>query len=387
MLTSSGDSTRANVAECVLGVFAFSDEGRMLGYRRFPDSPADIAGRIISIQTGTPTEEHRELMRDLIRNGITEVSLESGTIIDALSKEFGRLKFRHETPNIAGNILREKIGEIAGEVGCAEYERLAREVGVIMSGMRLRAESGKRDRLVVQAINIIDELDKFSNILIGQLREWYSIHFPELDRLVPDHESYIKLVLELGTRERFRADEIKMLLNLAADRAEKIEGAAMGSLGGVFREGDVRMVRRCMEELLRLQALRKELTEYIDGLMEEVAPNLRTVAGGAIGARLISLAGGLQELAKLPASTIQILGAEKALFRALKSRGKPPKHGVIYQYPDIRSAPKKKRGKIARALAGKIAIAARVDAMGGEFIGEKLASELRARIAEIKSRD
>jgi len=117
-----------------------------------------------------------------------------------------------------------------------------------------------------------------------------------------------------------------------------------------------------------------------------VAPNLRAVVGGSIGARLISLAGGLKELSRLPASTLQVLGAEKALFRALRSRARPPKHGVIYQYPEVRGAPKWQRGKIARALAGKLSIAARVDAMSGEFVGDKLVAGLKTRIADIKAK-
>ena len=87
----------------------------------------------------------------------------------------------------------------------------------------------------------------------------------------------------------------------------------------------------------------------------------------------------------MPASTTQVLGAEKALFRALKTGARPPKHGVIYQYPDVRGTPRQLRGKIARALAGKIAIAARVDAMSGEFVGDRLAAYLKARIANIRA--
>ena len=133
----------------------------------------------------------------------------------------------------------------------------------------------------------------------------------------------------------------------------------------------------------QLQELRERVAEYVDGLMSQIAPNLRTLVGGTIGARLISLAGGLVKLSRLPASTVQVLGAEKALFRALRTKAKPPKHGVIYQHPSIRTSPKRYRGKIARALAGKIAIAARVDAMAGEFVGEKLLSDFKTRVSEI----
>jgi len=130
--------------------------------------------------------------------------------------------------------------------------------------------------------------------------------------------------------------------------------------------------------------LRRELTDYISTVMKEVAPNITALVGPLLGARLISLAGSLESLARLPASTIQVLGAEKALFRALRTGGKPPKHGVIFQYPDIHRSPRWQRGKIARALAAKLAIAAKVDAFTGRFIGDKLREELRRRIEEIK---
>ncbi|MDP8003839.1 MAG: C/D box methylation guide ribonucleoprotein complex aNOP56 subunit, partial [Caldisphaera sp.] len=130
--------------------------------------------------------------------------------------------------------------------------------------------------------------------------------------------------------------------------------------------------------------LRKDLDQYATSAMKEVAPNITELVGPLLGARLISLAGGLERLATMPASTIQVLGAEKALFRALKTGGRPPKHGIIFQYPEIYKSPKWQRGKIARALAAKLAIAAKVDAYSGRFIGNKLKEDLNKRTEEIK---
>jgi len=221
--------------------------------------------------------------------------------------------------------------------------------------------------------------------LVGLVREWYSTHFPELDRLVLDHELYLKLVLSLGNREQFTSTALKDIAELPDDRVNRIVEAAQTSLGAEFDEIDIEVLQACAQRISDLYELRGRIAEYIDGLMAQIAPNLRAVVGGLIGARLISLAGGLERLARLPSSTIQVLGAEKALFRALKTRARPPKHGVIYQYPDVRGSPRQIRGKIARALAGKIAIAARVDAMSGEFVGDWLAANLKARIANIRA--
>ena len=374
-----------HIAECVLGVFAFDDEGKMIAFKRFPPDPIEVAGRIASIQMGTLTGEHRELIGELIEKGNREFTLEPEQLVNALKKEFRRAKFEMNMPNKAGSILRGRLRDIAGEVGFKDVDKFAREVNFILTRHKLRMEAAQRDRLIIQSIGVLDEVDRFSNILVGLVREWYSTHFPELDRLVPDHELYIKLVLSLGSREQFTSTALKDIAELPGDRANRIVEAAQTSLGAGFDEIDIKTLQACAQRISDLYELRGRIAEYIDGLMAQIAPNLRTVVGGLIGARLILIAGGLGRLARLPSSTIQVLGAEKALFRALKTRTRPPKHGVIYQYPDVRGSPRQLRGKIARALAGKIAIAARVDAMSGEFVGDRLAANLKARIANIRA--
>ena len=374
-----------HVAECVLGVFAFDDEGRMLASKQFPRDAVEVAGRLASVQTGTPTEEHHELIAKLVEQGSREFTLESGLLVGKLREEFRRVKFEAQLPNRAGELLRTKLREIAKEVGFEEADKLAREVNFILTRQKLRAVAAERDKLVIQAIGVLNELDKFINILSGLIREWYSIHFPELNRLVPEHHTYLKLVLELGSREKFSQVAIKGAVELSDEDAAHIADVAESSLGAQFDELDVKVLQDCAREVFTLYKLRERVAEHIDELMVQVAPNLRAVVGGSIGARLISLAGGLDKLARQPASTLQVLGAEKALFRSLRTRAKPPKHGVIYQYPEVRGAPRWQRGKIARALAGKLSIAARVDAMSGEFVGDKLAANLKARIADIKA--
>ncbi len=374
-----------HIAECVLGVFAFDDEGGMIASKQFPRDPVEVAGRLASIQMGTLTAEHRELINKLVGEGRREFTLESEMLVSGLRKEFREAKFKTSMPNRAGSILRGKLRDIAEEVGFKDVDKFAREVNFILTRHKLRTEAAQRDKLIVQSISVLDEIDKSSNILAGLVREWYSTHFPELDRLVPDHLIYLKLVLTLGSRERFTPGAVKDAVEISDEDTDKIVEAARDSLGAPFDELDIKAIQGSAKEILDLYEARDRVAEYIDGLMAQVAPNLRAVVGGSIGARLISLAKGLERLARLPASTIQVLGAEKALFRALKSGARPPKHGVIYQYPDVRGSPKRLRGKIARALSGKIAIAARVDSMAGEFVGDKLAAELKVRITNIRS--
>ncbi len=375
-----------HIAECVLGVFAFDDDGRMLASKQFPRDAVEVAGRLASIQMGTPTEEHRELIAKLVEKGSREFTLESELLVEKLRGEFRRAEFEVQLPNRAGELLRTKLREIAKEAGFEEADKLAREVNLTLTRQKLRAEAAERDKLVIQSIGVLNELDKFINILSGLIREWYSTHFPELNRLVPEHQTYLKLVTELGSREKFSHAAVKGAVELPDEDVARIADAAGSSLGGPFDELDINVLQDCAREAFALYELRERVAEHTDKLMAQVAPNLRAVVGGPIGARLISLAGGLEELARQPASTLQVLGAEKALFRSLRTRAKPPKHGVIYQYPEVRGAPRWQRGKIARALAGKLSIAARVDAMSGEFVGDKLAAYLKARIADIKAK-
>jgi len=375
-----------HIAECVLGVFAFDDEGKMLASKQFPRDLVEVAGRLASIQMGTPTNEHRELIGELIGKKHRELTLGSEPLVAKLRKEFREAEFEVSMPNRAGEIIRGGLQKIAEQVGFKGVNELVREVNLILTRQKLRAEAAERDKLIIQSIGLLNEIDKFANILSGLIREWYSIHFPELSRLVPEHQAYLKLILTLGTRGRFTQASVKAAAKLSDEDSARIAESTKSSLGATFDELDIKVLRDCAREVLALYELRERIAEYINGLMAQVAPNLRAVVGGAIGARLISIAGGLRELSRLPASTVQLLGAEKALFRALRTHARPPKHGVIYQYPEVRGAPRWQRGRIARALAGKVTIAARVDSMSGEFVGDKLAADLKARIEEIKSR-
>jgi nucleolar protein 56 len=158
------------------------------------------------------------------------------------------------------------------------------------------------------------------------------------------------------------------------------------SIGSEFDDNDMRAVQDLADSLCRVYEDRERTEEYISEIVKESCPNMCALIGGPLSARLISLSGGLERLASLPSSTIQLLGAEKAMFRHLKSGKRPPKHGVIYQHPDVHRSPKWQRGNIARALAGKISIAAKIDQYGGEYRGDKLVEEFAKRVEDIRRR-
>jgi nucleolar protein 56 len=190
----------------------------------------------------------------------------------------------------------------------------------------------------------------------------------------------------LGERENFAVEALEKE-DIPKGKAEATAKAAETSMGAHTSQKDLSQIQALSKNVLDLYELRKSMENYLDKTMEEVAPNTKAMAGALLGARLIALAGSLQNLAMRPASTIQVLGAEKALFRSLKTGARPPKHGLIFQHTLLHDAKRWQRGKIARALAGKLAIALRADAFGGgRYIGDVLKAALDKRIEEIRQK-
>lgn len=241
----------------------------------------------------------------------------------------------------------------------------------VMMGLgKLRtSEPIPRDRNLVQAIRSLDDQISTINLYSERLHEWYGMHFPELADYAHD-KRYAELIARYGDRGSVMAEL----------------GIDIESIGADMTDDDLGAVMDLADTLDRLYDDEARTEEYIEGIVEETCPNLCSMLGGPLAARLVSLAGGLERLSSLPSSTVQLLGAEKAMFRAMKSGKKGPKHGVLYQYPDVHRAPYWQRGKIARALAGKVLIAAKIDQYHGEFAGDRLNEELKERVAEIKKK-
>ncbi|WP_461867189.1 C/D box methylation guide ribonucleoprotein complex aNOP56 subunit [Thermococcus sp.] len=365
---------KAFIAENVRGIYAFDENGSVIAHR-----PFERVGSLDSLLVGEVTEEMLNLMEELKDKGYDEMVFEH----PELSRKANELGFNadFEFPNLAGGILREKPEEFLGKNWFGEYFR----AGVELTRTRIQEQSGARDKMVVQAIEALDDIDKVTNLMVSRLREWYSLHFPEIDEILPKHQQYVVFVKEVGLRENITKEKLEKL-GLSEGKIEKILVAKDRSMGAVMGRKDIEIIQRLAAEIDDLYKLREKIEDYLEEAMDDVAPNLKALVGAKLAARLISLAGGLRELAMMPSSTIQVLGAEKALFRHLRSGAKPPKHGVIYQYPAINRSPWWQRGKIARALAGKLAIAARVDYFSGEYIAEELKQEVEARIKEIKEK-
>merc|ERR1712048_771980 len=268
------------------------------------------------------------------------------------------------------------------------------------SRAKLRFNVHRQDNMIIQAIAMIDQLDKNINTFAMRVREWYGYHFPEMVKIVNENYPYCRLVKLIGRRENVleavhqkeEAEEdaedpelIKKIEEITMDSAktQAICDASRKSVGMGISDIDLLNVEHFAQQVVELSEFRRELQEYLRSKMSAVAPNLAALIGDIVGARLISHAGSLTNLAKSPASTVQILGAEKALFRALKKRGNTPKYGLIFHSTFIGRAAQKNKGRISRYLANKASIACRIDCFGEErtrVFGEKLRQQVEDRL-------
>jgi nucleolar protein 56 len=274
--------------------------------------------------------------------------------------------------------------KILETVGFAKDESDAmsklREFAITLSSSKVSEVSESPDLHITQAINALDETDKIINTLSSLLREWYGLHFPELDNIIDSINGYSQIVLK-GTRDKL-SKKIFEDAGFPESKVEMLTLVTEKSRGGKISDANLSIVQTLAKQILELFELRKHLEEHVETEMKNIAPNLSAILGTAVGARILARAGSLTRLAKMPASTIQVLGAEKALFRSLKTGSQPPKHGLLFQHASVHAAPRWQRGKIARAVAGKAAIASRVD-FHGAGLNSMLLEKLNVRVDEI----
>ena len=251
---------------------------------------------------------------------------------------------------------------------------------------KLKFSIDKVDIMVIQAVGLLDDLDKELNNYEMRLREWYGWHFPEAGKIISDNVTYAKLVQAIGMKTNVKNTDLSEILT--EEDQQKIKEAAEISMGSEISKEDELNIKELCGQIIFLSEYRSSLSEYLRNRMMTIAPNLTIMVGELVAARLISHAGSLVSLAKMPGSTIQIFGAEKALFRALKTKHETPKYGLIYHASLVGQANAKLKGKISRSLASKCALCVRVDALGentnGE-IGNKCKKILESRINALEN--
>merc|ERR1719471_2831371 len=272
--------------------------------------------------------------------------------------------------------------------GLPDKEMTAMELGLAhsLSRYKLKFSPDKIDTMIVQAVNLLDDLDKELNNYIMRCREWYGWHFPELGKIITDNLAFVRTVELMGTRDNAKNTDLSDVLPEEVE--EKVKEAAEISMGTEISEEDIINIKHLCQQVCEIQEYRGQLYEYLKNRMMAIAPNLTILVGELVGARLISHAGSLLNLAKHPASTVQILGAEKALFKALKTKHDTPKYGLIYHASLVGQASSRMKGKVSRMLAAKAALACRVDALCDETntdMGVEHRAKVESRIKQLES--
>ncbi|KAA8491775.1 Nucleolar protein 56 [Porphyridium purpureum] len=269
---------------------------------------------------------------------------------------------------------RSNFDKLLGQLKPGDLEKAQRGLAHAYSRSKVKFNVHRSDNMIIQAIALLDQLDKDVNTFAMRVREWYSWHFPELIRIVPDNMSYAAVVGIIKNKSTMQESTLRpLLLEKVKDDAvvDDILHAARSSMGTDVSDIDMLNIEQFARRVVELAEYRTQLQAYLEHKMSIVAPNLRALIGDSVAARLISHAGSLTNLAKYPASTVQILGAEKALFRALKTKGKTPKYGLLFNTTYIGRAKAKNKGRISRYLANKCTIASRIDCFGDYGAGDE----------------
>jgi len=312
--------------------------------------------------------------------GVSEEKLGS-----AIQDDLGISCQKSSTVNEILRCIRLHFESFIKEFKAGDVEKAQLGLGHSYSRAKVKFNVNRVDNMIIQSINILDQLDKDLNTFAMRCREWYSWHFPELVKIVSDNHTFAKLTKFIKNKENLSEESLEGLEEIIgdADKAKEILEAARSSMGTDISEIDMINIERFADRVIDLGEYRKKLHAYLQKKMHDVAPNLSALIGEQVGARLISHAGSLTNLAKYPASTVQILGAEKALFRALKTRGNTPKYGLIFHSSFIGKASTKNKGRISRYLANKCSIASRIDCFSetgtGKF-GETLKEQVEERL-------
>jgi len=373
-------TNRCAVVLLELGIAAFDEKNNIIVSNRFTNPAQSFR----SIKSGSVPTELEGVIKELSNFDYISVNdSDVNAFLRAASLKSHMMTVQEQDE------IQDKKQILLLRCGFARDEREAirelRKFAIEISSSKVKEESQKLDLHVAQAINALDEIDQVINTLGARMREWYGLHFPELDNLLSSLTAYAEIVKRAGSRENV-SEEILKTVGIEGRKVDIIISACTRSRGGDLTGENLEVLQRLADQVIILSTLRRTLVEQVEFMMKTVAPNIKELLTAPVGARVIAKAGSLSKLAILPASTIQVLGAEKALFRALRTGANPPKHGLLFQHSLIHSAPKWQRGKIARALASKLAIAARIDLFRPGLMDSSIATRLNTRIAEIQEK-
>jgi len=393
----------AEVEASIMDVSAFNSVVNLVAFSPFGSALVALTN-INSVSEGAVTDDLKNFIESNLPKkkkkfvlGVSDSKL-GGAIADTLDIKCSHIGV---VPEIIRGIRFHFAKLVKGltDVGSSKAQL---GLGHAYSRAKVKFNVNKSDNMIIQSIALLDQLDKDVNTFSMRIREWYSYHFPELVKIVNDNYAFAKCVKLLKDRKALlesisedSAKETEIMGKLEevlmdSGKAKTVIDAAKASMGMDISAVDLLNIDMFASRVVALADYRKGLSGYLQEKMASVAPNLATLIGDTVGARLISHAGSLTNLAKYPASTVQILGAEKALFRALKTKGNTPKYGLIFHSSFIARAGAKNKGRISRYLANKCSIASRIDCFSEtstKLFGEKLKEQVEDRLKFYDSGD
>eukprot|EP01067_Filipodium_phascolosomae_P001759 Filipodium_phascolosomae@DN2124_c0_g1_i4.p1 len=376
------------VQEATLSASQFKQMVKLKAFVPFQDSEEALSN-IVAVVDGQISETLKNMLDTVIpkkKKGTVTLGVCDKNMGAAL-QELGYEVIFNKTIEAIARGCRYHLPNLIKSLTDANLDRARVGMGHAYSRNKMKFDTNRQDKPIVQTIALIDSLDKNINTFAMRVKEWYSWHFPELAKVVTDNIVFVKTACYFQVRDQWDESKMEGLIELVGseDVAKEIVSASRTSMGTDIVDADMQNIIAFGAQLVHLAEERKNLIEYLSLKLQAVAPNLKNLIGDTVAARLISHAGSLVSLAKYPASTVQILGAEKALFRALKTRGKTPKYGLLFHSSFIGRASLKNKGRISRYLANKCSLAARIDQFSEEQInagvfGEKMRDQVEERL-------
>ena len=381
---SSTLATDLNSAEKVLSQFKikafskFANAANALEEANFIND-GKVSDQLKKLLEGAKPDKKTTLIVDdtKLANSINKLGLSYSVVSDAASLDIFRA-------------VREYLPELLPGMSDKDLSTMSLGLAHSIGRFKLKFSPDKVDVMIIQAIALLDDLDKELNTYAMRCKEWYGWHFPELAKIVVDSVAFAKIIKKMGVRSNCESTDFSDILPEEVE--QQVKAAAEVSMGTEITDDDLLNIRLLADQIIEFSQYREQLSNYLSARMKAIAPNLTALVGELVGARLIAHAGSLTSLAKAPASTVQILGAEKALFRALKTKHDTPKYGLIYHASLVGQATGKNKGKIARVLAAKAAVALRYDALAEERddsgdYGLEVRAKVENRLSALEGRD
>jgi len=370
------DESKLNKVDNIWSEFKSADQAqenlKLVSFKKFK-TPDDAIENINAINEGKMSKVLKKLLKSKAAE-IDELAV-GDSKLGSLIKEKLEIPCIHNTAT--SELMRSVRSHLDTLLGDYKTELDAMNLAVSHSLGRFKVKFNpeKIDTMIVQAVSLLDDLDKELNNYAMRCREWYGWHFPELGKIISDHMAFAKVVKAIGMKQNAQSVDLSKIL--PEELEQRVKEEAEISMGTDISELDILNISQLCDQIIDMMNYRAQLHDYLKNRMNALAPNLTVLLGELIGARLISKAGSLVNLAKYPASTVQILGAEKALFRALKTKKDTPKYGIIYHAQLIGQASARSKGKMARKLAAKVSLSTRFDALCDESIGNQIGFDAR----------